>query len=225
MTVFPVLSFLDKINFRPAIIANCQGRKWKSLVSRSQEKLKVSVDGEEKSLTRYYCETKDGEFVLYSNPTSWMNSVIWKAELDSLARHLKSINPEKKYYLLCDNFRGHGAYDSPNLKTIFLPPQTTSVLQPADVCFNAVYKSKFQKNKKIILSDINRENMSLSLEEGVGLVVTTLNQIKQSVCDESFRRTGLQPFQIGYTPESDLMEITKDMADLQTDDADFKVRS
>ena len=67
--------------------------------------------------------------------------------------------------------------------------------------------------------------MSLSLEEGVGLVVTTLNQIKQSVCDESFRRTGLQPFQIGYTPESDLMEITKDMADLQTDDPDFEVRS
>ena len=52
----------------------------------------------------------------------------------------------------------------------------------------------------------------------------TVSQMKQSVSNESFIRTGLKPFQIGYTPESDLTEITKDLADLQTEDFDSLVR-
>ena len=71
--------------------------------------------------------------------------------------------------------------------------------------------SAFLVDIKIVLADIERKQMFLLLQEGVNLVVTTNSEMKQ--CDESFRRTKLQPFQIGYTPESDLLGITNDLAD------------
>ena len=60
VTVLPYLSFLDSIRFRPCIITNQKGRHWSSLLSRSQEKVTVNVDGEERSFTRFYCETNKG---------------------------------------------------------------------------------------------------------------------------------------------------------------------
>ena len=148
LTLFPYLSFMDKINFRPAIIGDQQGRRWTTLLSRSQETVTVKVDAEERTLTRYYCRVADGDFMLYVNPTSWMNSSIFMAECDSLSRHLATNYPGRKYILLVDNFAGHPSFNSASLKTIFLPARTTSVLQPADVLFNAVLKKASSRGTK-----------------------------------------------------------------------------
>ena len=223
LTLFPYLSFIDELGFRPVLITNRKGRDWRSLLTRSQETVKVKIGDEERTLVRYLCTTEHGEFTMYCNPTSWMTSFIFKAELTALSSYLATTRPGVKYYLLCDNFRGHVKFDSKNLATIFLPPLTTSVLQPADVLWNAIFKAKYQKNKTKLLSDLNRDSMSLTLEEGVNLTLRTIGEIKQDVADESFRRTNLAPFQIGYTPKDAIDEISEALNDLQTKDFDIEV--
>jgi hypothetical protein len=47
--------------------------------------------------------------------------------------HLKKINLDSKVLLLLDNAPGHpNKLNHPNVKVIFLPPNTTSLIQPID---------------------------------------------------------------------------------------------
>ena len=72
------------------------------------------------------------------NKTAWMTKAIfrdWFANcfIPCVKNYCKSKNIDFKILLLLDNFSGHPTdLSHPNIKVMFLPPNTTSILQPCD---------------------------------------------------------------------------------------------
>ena len=69
----------------------------------------------------------------YWNSKSWMQVSIWNEYLKSLDAQMRAQN--RNIILLIDNVPTHSLYENTNLTNIkieFLPPNTTSHLQPCD---------------------------------------------------------------------------------------------
>lgn len=65
-----------------------------------------------------------------ANRRAWMTSDVFEKFLCSWNSKLISTN--KKFFLLLDNCPAHPKVDLSNIKLVFLPPNSTSVIQPLD---------------------------------------------------------------------------------------------
>ena len=122
-----------------AFFVNAAGRKidqpvviWKNKVPRCFKKLKDP--------------SRPFDANYYSNPKSWMTSEVMEAELTRLNQKLS--NEKRKVFLLLDNATCHpesfiGRFS--HIKLVFLPKNTTSVLQPLDVGIIQNFKVKYHK--------------------------------------------------------------------------------
>ena len=173
ITFLPYVNCVEDLKIPPAVIGHSLATTWQ-LSKRKEEKLKVRLpDGSTAELRRFHCEFEGYKFVLYKNSSAWMYQSIWLAEMSRLSQHLKKIKPQKKYGLICDNFRGHCQYKSSNLETIFLPPCTTSRLQPLDTAIFGVYKMIYRKELNQIVFGLTDDvkKKSLSEEQGTKLAL------------------------------------------------------
>jgi hypothetical protein len=69
----------------------------------------------------------------YWNTKAWMTSTIWTTILKDFNRKLQT--EKRKIILFCDNAACHKVQhevELPNIKIAFLPPNTTSIIQPLD---------------------------------------------------------------------------------------------
>jgi hypothetical protein len=82
-------------------------------------------------------------FHYYFNKTAWMTSVIWNDWLDKL--NAEMIRQDRKIALLVDNCSSHPAGDRSNVTVFFLPPNTTSLLQPMDGGIIKAFKDHFRR--------------------------------------------------------------------------------
>ena len=85
---------------------------------------------------------------------------IFRDWLESFNRSMKTSN--RNVILLIDNAVGHNTTTDLNLsnvKLLYLPPNTTSVLQPLDAgiikCFKCLYKKKLVQN---YIDDLEKHN-------------------------------------------------------------------
>ncbi|CAD6889536.1 unnamed protein product [Tilletia caries] len=79
-----------------------------------------------------------------NNKTAWMNSEKWEQWLRSLDGRMKA--EKRNVLLLVDNFSGHkvlSEWEPTNVKVHFLPPNTTSRLQPLDAGMISDFKRKY----------------------------------------------------------------------------------
>ena len=88
------------------------------------------------------------DFNYYNNPTAWMNEMIFIDYVEKL--NIQLIKMKKSILLFIDNCSAHPTnISASNVKIIFLPANTTSVLQTIDAgiikCFNGYYRVKMAR--------------------------------------------------------------------------------
>lgn len=100
-----------------------------------------------------------------NNPKAWMTSVIFEKSLRNWDNELKIKN--KKILLLVDNFPAHpNVMNLKHIKLVFLPPNTTSVLQPMDQ--SVIISLKVYFRKLLILQII--EYIEKKLETNISIL-------------------------------------------------------
>lgn len=97
------------------------------------------------SKPRAFYDFNTSEFVDYAHPrNSWTNSSIFHTYLEILKSKVNLRN--RKILLRVDNCPTHKVTDDcSNVKVLFLPPDTTDVLQPLDLGIIGSLKCKFRK--------------------------------------------------------------------------------
>ncbi|XP_062127463.1 tigger transposable element-derived protein 4-like [Drosophila sulfurigaster albostrigata] len=131
----------------------------------------------------------------YSNRQAWMTSTIfmncvrhWDAELQT---------HKKKILLLVDNCPTHPQIgDLTNITLVFLPPNTTSVLQPMDQGIIRVIKSTFRKNlvlKIISNMDENKDENypKITILDAILMINDAWQQLSPLTIANSFKHSGL----------------------------------
>ena len=89
----------------------------------------------------------------YYSPKGWMTSLIWghytSFNLDNeLKNYCRDQNIDYKILLLCDNFSGHNEHytvSSENIRIMFLPANTTSLIQPMDQGIIRMFKVNYTR--------------------------------------------------------------------------------
>jgi hypothetical protein len=94
------------------------------------EKLKPIVIGKARE-PRCFRGKKSLPVIYKNNNTSWIKSVIFSKFLKKINKDMLSQN--RKIALILGNCSSHPVMTLLNIKLIFLPPNTTSVLQPMDM--------------------------------------------------------------------------------------------
>ena len=79
-----------------------------------------------------------------SNKNAWMTSVIYEAYLKRLNDKMKKA--KQKIIIFVDNYNAHSkdSNDFSNVKVHFLPPNSTSILQPMDQGVINVFKKHYR---------------------------------------------------------------------------------
>ncbi|XP_019636442.1 PREDICTED: tigger transposable element-derived protein 4-like [Branchiostoma belcheri] len=117
--------------------ANLLGEKEKPLVIGKSRNPRCFKNVNVKSLPVHY----------YNNRTAWMTSGIFEDWLKKFDRKLG--REKRKGLLFLDNATSHPELQLRNLKLIFFPPNTTSVLQPMDQGIIQTTKTKYRKKQNV----------------------------------------------------------------------------
>ena len=88
---------------------------------------------------------------------AWMNSAIFEVWIKSVDKKMK--RQGHKILMFLDNAPSHPQLKLDNVKLVFLPPNTTSKIQPMDQGIIQTMKLKFHTRKSCkILSDMEKNN-------------------------------------------------------------------
>lgn len=94
----------------------------------------------------------------YANKNAWMTSAIFTDWLQKWDKQLK-----RRILLIVDNCRAHPFIHLKNIRIEFLPPNTTSILQPMDMGIIKVLKGMYRsKLVKFVLQKIEENVLDLS---------------------------------------------------------------
>jgi hypothetical protein len=87
-----------------------------------------------------------GFHLYFHNENAWMTKKIFKTFLQRFDRAMRY--NQRKVLLILDNFAGHIIDHEPtNVELLFLPPNTTSVLQPLDGGIIRAFKAHFKRRQ------------------------------------------------------------------------------
>jgi hypothetical protein len=156
------------------------------------EKLKPIVIGKYKE--PYCFRGKDKVPVIYKNNSkAWMTSEIFTDFLESLNKQMKK--SDRKIVLIVDNCAAHPFKPLSNVRIRYLPPNTTSRLQPMDMgvihTLKANYRRKlvrrmiaiFEAKGSCIPRDIN-------LYEAIIMLSNAWNEMNPTVIRNCFKKCG-----------------------------------
>lgn len=154
------------------------------------DKRKLLVIGKAKRL-RCFKNVKALPVNYQANARSWMTSAIFEEEIRKWGKQLSKT--QKKILLLIDNCPAHPNLDNlTNIKLVFLPPNSTSVLQPMDQGIIRSLKCHYRKLllKKIIV-DLEDNNQHITLLDAVDLLERAWREISSSTIANCFRHSKL----------------------------------
>lgn len=129
-----------------------------------------------------------------NNRKAWMTSELFEKWLRDWDRDL--VKKKKKILLLVDNCPAHpNVTDLKSITLAFLPPNTTSVLQPMDQGIIRSLKTNFRKNlvlKMINCLDANENNSStkITVLDAILMVNDAWNKMSQSTIHNCFKHAG-----------------------------------
>ncbi|CAG4987969.1 unnamed protein product [Parnassius apollo] len=129
-----------------------------------------------------------------NNRKAWMTSELFEKWLRDWDRDL--VKKKKKILLLVDNCPAHpNVTDLKSITLAFLPPNTTSVLQPMDQGIIRSLKMNFRKNlvlKMINFLDANENHSStkVTVLDAILMVNDARNKMSQSAIHNCFKHAG-----------------------------------
>ena len=151
------------------------GFRW-SLITHQEENITVRLGEENFNVRRFKCKSSNGIYYLSCNQSEWSNSLIHLAECQRVSQFLKRNFRNERFALLVDNFKGHKNFENSNLSTVFLEPNLTGFLQPADIGFFGPLKAKYKRKLNLKLfekSKIPDEKVACTEKEGVELIISS----------------------------------------------------
>ncbi|GFX82501.1 tigger transposable element-derived protein 1 [Trichonephila clavipes] len=102
-----------------------------------------------------------------ANPKSWMTTAIFTEWFNNcfvpeVEAYTKEKSLDFKVVLIVDNAASHPRLEHPNLQLVFLPPNTTSLIQPLDQGIIATFKKYHIKTTyKFILNKLENESLTV----------------------------------------------------------------
>ncbi|CAB4413281.1 unnamed protein product [Rhizophagus irregularis] len=137
----------------------------------------------------------------YWNKTAWMQVSIWNDYLKKLDTKMRLQN--RKILLLVDNAPVHITNENTQLTNVtlhFLPPNTTSHLQPCDAgiinSFKAKYRKLLVKNRVEayeISQQLNKGANSLNIHDAIVFCTNAWNAVTQETIYNCWKHTGILP--------------------------------
>ncbi|GFW99081.1 tigger transposable element-derived protein 1 [Trichonephila clavipes] len=102
-----------------------------------------------------------------ANPKAWMATAIFTEWFNNcfvteVEAYMKEKSLDFKVLLIVDNAASHPQLEHPNVQLIFLPPNTTSLIQPLDQGIIATFKKYYIKTTyKSILNKLENESLTV----------------------------------------------------------------
>ncbi|XP_030050848.1 tigger transposable element-derived protein 4-like [Microcaecilia unicolor] len=157
------------------------------------EKLEPLVIGKSKQ-PRCFKNVKRLPVSYRANANSWMTGNLWKQWLKDLNTRMRA--QKRPILLLCDNSAAHNAPARlSHVKLVFLPPNTTSLIQPLDQGIIANFKAHYRAlllRRLMGLMDgqtgDNKRAIELSLLDSLHLQKEAWNWVTQATIIKCYRR-------------------------------------
>ncbi|GFX58736.1 tigger transposable element-derived protein 1 [Trichonephila clavipes] len=102
-----------------------------------------------------------------ANPKAWMTTAIFTKWFNNcfvpeVEAYMKEKSLHFKVLLIVDNAASHPQLEHPNVQLVFLPPNTTSLIQPLDQSIIATFKKYYIKTTyKFILNKLENESLTV----------------------------------------------------------------
>lgn len=155
------------------------------------EKRKLFVIGKSKN-PRCFKNVKNLPVDYYNNQKAWMTTDLFNKFLLDWDKELKK--KRRKILLLIDNCPSHiNLRDFEFIKVVFLPPNTTSVLQPMDQGIIQKIKTNFRKQLVLrFLQDVeeNRET-KISILDAIIMVHQAWEDVPATTIKNCFKHSGV----------------------------------
>ncbi|KAF7684248.1 Tigger transposable element-derived protein 6, partial [Cucumispora dikerogammari] len=153
-----------------------------------QTKLTPLVVGKSRN-PRCFKGVKSLLIVYHSNSSSWMTSKIFNNWLSLL--NTDQLKKKQKIALLIDNAPCHNVFTKTNLSHIdifFLPPNTTSVLQPLDQRIIHSFKSFYKKFLiKLMISKYGSgEKLKVNILNAIEIIVESWDKVTEKTINNCF---------------------------------------
>lgn len=178
------------------------------------EKLKPLVIGKSKN-PRCFKSFNASLYVDYlNNRHAWMTSALfadWIAGLDRKMRRQR-----RHVLLLMDNAPSHIIPELTNVKVHFLPPTTTSHLQPLDAGIIAAFKARYRRQQLqwIVEAIDTKKSTTLYLDDAIRFIHRAWNGVTQTTIFNCWRHVGLVPSSTAPTNPCDEDEDDLPLAEL-----------
>lgn len=174
------------------------------------EKLKLLVIGKSKK-PRCFKNIKNLPVLYESNEKSWMTANIFRNTLTELNQRM--IKENRNILLFIDNCSAHPKLSFTNIKLLFFPPNTTSVLQPMDQGVIRSFKSFYRRGvSKRLISHLENGNSAklseLTLLDAIYIANKAWNNVTQQTIKNCFAKCGFQcEISAEITTDQEIVEI------------------
>lgn len=137
-----------------------------------------------------------------ANSKGWMTAVLFRKWFNDcfvpdVERYLERTNLSFKALLLVDNASGHPSdLNHPNIKVVFLPPNTTSIIQPLDQGIIKCFKSYYMKRALSMLIDkvdgnsemtVSKVWKEFTIRDCINIIGDSVKDLTQSTLNACWR--------------------------------------
>lgn len=158
------------------------------------DKKRLLVIGKSKN-PRCFKDVKNIPTDYESSTNAWMTSDIFVKHISKWERELRK--RKRKILLLIDNCSAHPEISGlKNIKIEFLPPNSTSVIQPMDQGVIRSFKSHYRKQLILMLLDRRErmgttKNANINVLEAIRLMNDAWEEVTSKCISNCFRKSGL----------------------------------
>ena len=188
VTFAPVVQFGRKLGFKPSFVIPVKQTLWKNKPIKIEKKT-VKHNGKEFEMLR----KEYSNFVTYYRQKSWVNSPLFEWEMLRLSTYLKKNFPNTRYCMMLDNVPSHTNVEFPNLKMVWLPPNSTARLQPLDTSIFGTTKNKYYS--WLMQETLENGPENLALERCIRSMADIFWNLEIKCINHGFKKTGLTKFQ------------------------------
>lgn len=183
---------LSKVRLTVLVAANMSGT----------EKRKLLVIG--KSANPRCFKNKILPVKYKANSKAWMTSDIFRSELREWDEKLKRKN--RKILLLVDNCPAHPDVQLEQIKLVFMPPNTSSKLQPMDQGVIHSLKCHYRKTLLMKMLDVidKNEKLSIDLLDAVNFIHRAWQKVSQETIANCFKHGGFVRKETEYEPDDEI---------------------
>ena len=176
----------DKFGLTVMAAFKANGKGLKPFIIYPQERVSKAFDAAFPSDQANYAVTKSG----------WMDSTTFCQYLETLEREIREEGTKFPVILLLDNHSSHTSLEAAEtaenlgIKLIFLYPNSTHLLQPADIAIFRCMKSLWRKENRVA----KRDGVNITKQNFAPLFLTAFSKIPSSVIRNGFFKSGIFPW-------------------------------